>query len=348
MHPRTLLFMKILHAIFSTDFAGSENNCAQLAMLQYQAGHEVRVVIKGRNPKQVERFRQLIAPDQLIVIPAYWPSLLDKFYLHHIVRKFQPQVIHTHLGRATKRFGKIARALKIPHVASLHLNYEPKVYGACSGLICVAGWQRASLNSYGGKVAVVRNWVPRRMSHLAAQVPPKNNLIRLGSVGRLDNQKGYDILLQAFRQAFPKCDEPVELVIIGEGPNRAALERLAEGDARIRLPGYSANVAKELAGFDAFISSSRFEGLALVVLEAIGAKLPMLLTDVAGNRELADLQPQGVVRMVPPEDVNAMAAALKDLMASPLSPVNYDISELDESTVAVRTVAFYQQVIGAA
>jgi glycosyltransferase involved in cell wall biosynthesis len=340
--------MKILHAIFSRDFAGSENNCAQLAMLQYQAGHEVRVVIKGRNPKQVERFRQLIAPDQLIVIPAFWPSLLDAFYLNHIVRKFRPQVIHTHLGRATKRFGKVAQALHIPHVASLHLNYEPKVYGACNGLICVAGWQRANLSAYTGKVAVVRNWVPRRMG--ALKVPEKANpaITRLGSVGRLDNQKGYDILLSAFRQAFPQGSEPVELTIIGEGPNRTALENIAAGDPRIQLPGYSANVAKELASFDAFISSSRFEGLALVVLEAIGAKLPMLLTDVAGNRELADLQPQGVVHMVPPEDVNAMTEALKTLANSKFAPVNYDVSELDESTVAVRTVAFYQQVIGAA
>lgn len=339
--------MRILHAIFSTDFAGSENNCAQLAMLQYQAGHEVRVVIKGRNPRQVERFRQLVAPDQLIVIPAFWPSLLDGILLTRIVRKFRPDVIHTHLGRATKRFGKVARALRIPHVASLHLNYEPKVYGTCNGLICVAGWQRASLGSYAGKVAVVRNWVPRRMG--AAAVPPAKNpaIIRLGSVGRLDNQKGYDILLQAFRQAFPKGDEPVELVIIGEGPDRPALEALAAEDSRIRLPGYSANVAKELAGFNAFISSSRFEGLALVVLEAIGARLPMLLTDVAGNRELADLQPQGVVSLVPPEDVAAMAAALKTFASRNLAPVNYDVSELDESTVAVRTVAFYQQVSAA-
>ncbi len=340
--------MKILHAIFSTDFAGSENNCAQLAMLQYQAGHDIRVVIKGRNPKQVERFRQLIAPDQLIVIPAAWPSLLDGILLKRIVKKFKPQVIHTHLGRATKRLSKVAHALKIPHVASLHLKYEPKVYGACNGLVCVAGWQRASLASYAGKVAVVRNWVPRRMGNVTAPTKQNPAIIRLGSVGRLDNQKGYDILLQAFRQAFPKGSEPVELVIIGEGPDRAALESIASGDARIHLPGYSANVAKELAGFDAFISSSRFEGLALVVLEALGAKLPMLLTDVAGNRELANLQPQGVIPTVPPEDVNALAEALQNLTVKKLAPVNYDVSELDESTVAVRMVAFYQQVMGAA
>jgi len=340
--------MKILHAIFSTDFAGSENNCAQLAMLQYQAGHDVRVVIKGRNPKQVARFRQLIAPDQLIVIPAAWPSILDGILLKRIVKTFQPDVIHTHLGRATKRFSRVAKALGIPHIASLHLKYEPKVYGACHGLVCVAGWQRASLSSYTGKVAVIRNWVPRRLGNVKAPVKENSAIIRLGSVGRLDNQKGYDILLQAFRAAFPQGEEPVELVIIGEGPNRAALEAIAAGDARIRLPGYSANVPNELAGFDAFISSSRFEGLALVVLEAIGAKLPMLLTDVAGNRELADLQPQGVIPVVPPEDVTAMAEALKVLTEKKLGPVNYDVSELDESTVAMRMVAFYQQVIGVA
>lgn len=343
-----LAFMRILHAVISGEFAGSENNCAQLAVLQAAAGHEVRVVIKGWNPAQVERFKAAVGKDMLVVLPGKWPSILDSWLLKHVVRGFEPEIVHTHLGRATRRLGKVARALKIPHVASLHLTYEPKVYGPCNGLICVAGWQKATLKGYDKPVAVVRNWVPQ--GPVVPKIMKHDGIIRLGSVGRLDKQKGYDVLVAAFRQAFPEGNEPVTLVIVGTGPDREVLEVLADGDARISLAGFSNDVAGRMAEMDAFVSSSRFEGLALVVLEAIKAGLPLLVTDVAGNRELADLQAPGVVAVVAPDDISALAkglVALVDRLRVDAGRVAYDVRAIDPATVAERVVGFYEEVLAA-
>ncbi|RYG58347.1 MAG: glycosyltransferase [Alphaproteobacteria bacterium] len=343
--------MKILHCVITDDFAGSENNCAQLAMLQTQAGHEVRVVIKGRNPKQVRRFREIVAKDTLVVLPRRWPSLLDSWLLGYVLRGFEPDIVHTHLGRATRRMQPAAKKAKVPHVASLHLNYEPKVYGACDGLVCVAGWQEATLAGYAGEHAVVRNWVPARVApadnartRLRAAVGASADTLVFGSVGRIDMQKGYDVLVQAFDKAYPRGDEDVRLVIVGQEGNMGRdVAALAENDTRITLVGYSTEVPAWLSAFDVFVSSSRFEGLALVLLEAMGARLPLLVTDVKGNRELADLQKPGVVQVVAPENVDELAEGLKAMKGR--SRTDYDLSALNPATVAERVEALYQRVL---
>ncbi len=347
--------MRILHAIFTRDFAGSENNCAQLSALQAAAGDEVRVVIKGKNPKQVARFRNVVGPGHLVVLPGWWPSLLDAWLIRRVLQGFSPDVVHTHLGRATRRVGKVARKMKIPHVASLHLNYEPKVYGGCDGLVCVAGWQVPTLKEYRGKYALVRNWVPEQRDVSAADVADIRRVVGaaggdvrvIGSVGRVDQQKGYDVLVPAFRKAFPLGDEPVRLVIVGPSGNAwDTVNMAAVGDARIHVVGYQANVATWLAAFDGFVSSSRFEGLALVLLEAVGAKLPILVTDAPGNTELAGLQAPGLMDVVKAGDVDALAAGLKALDMKQ-RPVVYDLSALDRTTVAERVGALYREVMAA-
>lgn len=344
--------MRILHSIFTTEFAGSENNCAQLAALQAAAGHEVRVLIKGKNPRQEARFRDIIGKGRLVVLPGWWPSLLDKWLIKQVLRGFEPEVVHTHLGRATRRVGKVARKMKTPHVASLHLNYEPKVYGDCDGLVCVAGWQEPTLKDYRGKHVVVRNWVPESRGANASDVADIRRTLGaegrdvrvIGTVGRVDRQKGYDLLVPAFRLAFPNGDELVRLVIVGPAGNMwEDVNHAAVGDARIHVVGYQGNVPAWLAAFDGFVSSSRFEGLALVLLEAVGARLPLLVTDVPGNAELARLQAPGVIDMVPPQDVAALAEGLKRL-AGRRAPVAYDVSALDRETVVARVDALYGAV----
>lgn len=340
-----------MHGVFSGEFAGSENNCAQLAVLQAEAGHEVRVVIKGRSPKQVARFMDTVGKDKLVVLPRRWPSLLDGWLLRHVVKGFEPDVVHTHLGRATRRMRPVAKKMRVPHVASLHLNYEPKVYGGCDGLVCVAGWQEPTLNGYAGEHAVVRNWVPVRAkadeatrSRMRAKVGAGPKTTVVGSVGRIDQQKGYDLLVAAFKLAYPRGDEDVRLVVVGpEGNAWQDVLAQADTDKRITLVGYSTEVAEWLSAFDMFVSSSRFEGLALVLLEAVGEGLPLLVTDVKGNRELADLQPKGKVEVVTPDNVEALAEGLKAVAGRQRTA--YDLSTLNPATVAERVVALYQRIL---
>ena len=373
--------MKILHGVLTKDFYGSEHYCSQLARLQMQAGDDVVVLVKGGSAEPLKRFRSIVGPSRVIVTPAWSPPFLDRFFLGRAIRKVRPDVVHTHLGRATRLMGRIARRLGILHLASLHLRYNEATYGGCDGIVCVAAWQRATIRDFAGVVGVVRNWVPELRSQttgaamdtdVAAQSGGER-VITLGSVGRLDPPKGYDLLVEAFRLAFPlegivdaqgandradgNREHPapaVRLVIVGEGPERPRLERMAAGDRRIQLVGYQEDVRPWLEGFDAFVSSSRFEGLALVLLEAMTLGLPLLLAGIPGNVELADLQKTGrdlgrggaAIPVVEPEDVQALAGGLRALVAElargPRARVVYDLTELNPETAAARMAACYE------
>ncbi len=128
-------------------------------------------------------------------------------------------------------------------------------------------------------------------------------------VGRLVVQKDFGLLIAAFARIAGADDR---LVILGEGPERARLERLAAqlGVAdRVDLPGHVAEVASHLAAADVFVLSSRYEGVPAAVMEALAAGAPIVATDCSvAMTELLD--GGGLGRLTPPGDVEALAAAM--------------------------------------
>lgn len=138
--------------------------------------------------------------------------------------------------------------------------------------------------------------------------------LSLLSVGRLSPQKAYDVLLDALAQLSGTHD--FELVVLGEGPERAALEaqtqRLGLAD-RIhwRGTGDPAQVKAALRNADLFVLSSRYEGMSNAALEAMEAGLPLVLTACGGIDTYVDADMGWIV---PPGDTAALAAALSKAM----------------------------------
>jgi glycosyltransferase involved in cell wall biosynthesis/SAM-dependent methyltransferase len=148
----------------------------------------------------------------------------------------------------------------------------------------------------------------------ASLVPPDGVLI--GSVGRLTIQKGYDILARAARRV---CDlhPRVRFAVVADGPLRADLSALITqlGIAdRFHLCGFQQDPTAFLAAIDIFVSSSRWEGLPLVVVEAMLQGKPVVATNVGGNSEIVKTGSTGT--LVPPEDPNALANALLAMLDS--------------------------------
>ncbi len=133
---------------------------------------------------------------------------------------------------------------------------------------------------------------------------------RIGAIGRLHPQKGFDVLLPAFRAA----DLPgVTLEIYGDGPEREALHALAGGDARVVFHGHVEDPIAALSAVDAVAMPSRREPYGLVALEAMAAGRPLLVSTADGLRDHADL---GAIP-VPSLTVEAWTAALQKLGAQP-------------------------------
>lgn len=132
----------------------------------------------------------------------------------------------------------------------------------------------------------------------------------IGAVSRLDAVKGVSILIQA----LARVDE-AHLAIIGDGPERVALETLACSlgvAGRVRWAGHRRDVQHLLPAFDLFVQSSLHEGLPNAVLEAMAAGLPVVATAVGGTPEVVVDGVTGV--LIPPLDPDALARAITRLL----------------------------------
>lgn len=149
----------------------------------------------------------------------------------------------------------------------------------------------------------------------------------LGAVGRLEDVKGFDLLLRAFaRLKDPRGDTAIgtsedrqpRLVIVGEGSREESLKQLATdlGVAdRVYWAGYKDDAARAPTGFDISVMPSRQEALPLACLEAMAAGCPVVASDVGGLPEAVGDGETGYV--VPSENVDRLTEAIQTLLDDP-------------------------------
>ena len=142
-----------------------------------------------------------------------------------------------------------------------------------------AEWMRRIGVIPAGKVHVAPPLVDPFLS-LPDSVP--GEALRYGFVGRLDEQKGLDRIINAWRDVAP---DEARLEIVGNGPMREALEAMAEGDARITFHGATSSPADAYRLFDIAVMPSRWEPFGLSCLEARAAGRPVLVAPVDGLPE---------------------------------------------------------------
>jgi glycosyltransferase involved in cell wall biosynthesis len=166
---------------------------------------------------------------------------------------------------------------------------------------------------------------------------PRDTRVLL-AVCRLEPQKGVDVAIRALEE-IPGA----HLVVLGEGPQRAELERLA--NERVHLPGRVPDVAAWLRRADVLVHPVRWEGFGLAVLEAMLAGLPVVATNVSSLPELVG--EAGV--LVPPDDPSALAAAVNRVLAD---STRYGErgqerahAEFSVARMADRTLAVYKRTI---
>src|SRR3989339_2166644 len=148
-------------------------------------------------------------------------------------------------------------------------------------------------------------------------LPNKADKFWIGTVAELHPNKGLDILIEAFSRLVKdmlgnQTGWSLYLVIIGEGEERAHLEKIISGkrlDGRIILLGQIEEARKYLRAFDIFVLPSRTEALPYAILEAGLAGLPIVASEVGGIPEIIPDAEYGL--LVPPANVAELEKSLK-------------------------------------
>jgi glycosyltransferase involved in cell wall biosynthesis len=154
---------------------------------------------------------------------------------------------------------------------------------------------------------------PDTRREVRSELGLSESTIVLLAVGRLHRNKAHDTLLKALA-AIPEA----VLLVAGDGPLRAKLEQLAVdlGIApRARFLGWRRDTARLYAAVDISVFPSRFEPYGNVVVECWAQRVPLIAADSTGPKWLVEDGKNG--RLFPVDDVNALAAAIRELINNP-------------------------------
>jgi glycosyltransferase involved in cell wall biosynthesis len=169
------------------------------------------------------------------------------------------------------------------------------------------------------------------------------------AVCRLEPQKGVDVAVRALARVRGRHAN-AELVVLGDGPERAALERLAHDlDVPVHLLGRVPDVARWLRRADVLVHPVRWEGFGLALLEAMLASLPVVATRVSSIPEIVADGETGI--LVPPDDPGALGDAIGSVLDDPreLGRAGRERArhEFSVARMAERTTEIYRDVLRA-
>jgi glycosyltransferase involved in cell wall biosynthesis len=175
------------------------------------------------------------------------------------------------------------------------------------------------------RIVVIPNGVDTRRYRQAVDRAAVRRSLGLGEsdrliavVATLKEQKGHRILIDAAATVVRRCPE-AHFLLIGDGELRSALSSQISAlrlEGHVHLLGTRHDVANLLAAADLFALPSLWEGLAMALVEAMAAGLPVVATDVSGTRQVMIDGATGV--LVPPADAERLAAALIALLENPV------------------------------
>lgn len=234
--------------------------------------------------------------------------------------------VHAHFGTNSTTVALLCRTLGgPPYSFTVHgpeefdvpllLHLDRKVAGAAFA-VAISEYGRAQLMRWCApehweRIHVVHCGVDASFLAALPSAPP--SAVRCVCVGRLSEQKGQALLIEAVGRLAREGLE-LELRLVGDGPLRAPLEALIARlglEARVRITGWasSAQVREELQAARVLVLASFAEGLPVVIMEALALGRPVVSTWVAGIPELVEHGVSGW--LVPPGSVDELASALR-------------------------------------
>lgn len=328
--------MRLTLIIYSLSSGGAERVMSTMA--NYWAGKGWEITLLTFDNGIVPPFYDLdsrichiplgLAGESPNLITAIWNNLQRIRTLRTGIYNSKPDVVISFMNITNAIALLATRGLNIPVVVSERI--DPARYPIGRIWEQMRQWTypfadrivvqtKGTLNYFSSKLQARTCTIPNPVLLQLKVKEPSDKLLgerSLIAMGRLDKQKGFDLLLQAFAQLKARYPEWT-LMILGEGALRSELESLRNQlglTERVHFLGQVKNPSKFLKQADLFILSSRFEGFPNALCEAMACGLPVISTDCpSGPREIVRHDLDGI--LVPNEDVLALAAAMERLMS---------------------------------
>jgi glycosyltransferase involved in cell wall biosynthesis len=353
-HPR------VLHLIGSLERGGTESQLVRFIARSSAPDHHLVVVFSGIGPLADE----LPAPPVLIgpvrrgvrAPDSIMRTLLD---LRYLLREVEPDVVHAHLAHS-EVLAALAVTPGIPIVAGRRGRtplFETPLAGRMAHWLCAKREAVLVCNSSSLARDARRHPAPERIDVIPngidvtgySSTPPPMGPPTVVVVASLRAPKGHDRFLRAFRSVRERVPE-ARAVLVGDGPRRAELEDLSallRLDDAVEFVGSVGDPRPYLAMAHVVALTSTSEGLPNAVLEAMASARPVVATAVGGVPELIE---EGVTGRLVPQDDRAVADALVDVLADPVSSARMgtagrERARLFDWEVAVAaTEALYRQL----
>ena len=215
---------------------------------------------------------------------------------------------------------------------SSHKNEFRQFFSLYDHIVCVSNLSMATLKKTTGlsvKISVIYNTFDvDGIRYMAREKLPgkrirNNKIVRLVSVGKLSEVKGYMRLIRVFCKLVKQDSMNASLTIIGEGEQRGLLECFANEHGIkdcISLPGFDSNPYKYISRSDLFVCSSYTEGFSSVVAESLILGVPVITTDCPGMHEMLGNNEYGIIT---DNSEEALYEGLKRLLADPKLLIHY-------------------------
>ncbi|MER3555718.1 MAG: glycosyl transferase family 1 [Meiothermus sp.] len=328
----------VVFLITALGLGGAETQVVRLASGLKARGWQVSAVTmvpKGHNAEALERLGvRVFSLDMRRSLPD--PRAV--MALARLLRQEKPTVLHAHMVHANLLARFVRLFAPVPVVVSTAHNIDEggrwrelayRLTDPLSNLTTQVS--EAGLERYvrigatpAHKIRFVPNGIntaefrpdPAARQRLRDELGLGGDFVWLAA-GRLTEAKDYPNMFHAFKKAL-ETDRNSMLLIGGTGELMESLQTLAQElglAGRVRFLGLRKDMAQVMNAADGFVLSSAWEGLPMVLLEASASGLPMVATDVGGNREVVHQGQTGF--LVPPRDSAALAGAMTKLMALP-------------------------------
>lgn len=343
-----------VRVLVTTDagFGGAERVVFALARHAAECDVPVHVVMLAGTGELLDRLQQRKIP--CTALQARSARAVSVSRLERLLEELHPALIHAHLHHANRLCQRTSLVTRVPLITTEHAVdprflphrwfLERRLHPRSRAVVCVSA---CVASAYAHRVGVPADTLHVIAPGLTPPITPSSRsgaIRRLGFLGRLEREKGIDVLLRAFPQGPP---DGIEFAIAGTGRWKAHVERWARRHpSSVQLHGFVADVDGFLSTLDALIVPSRTEGFGLSAAEALARGVPVLLADLPALRELLPVT-QGFEPFFHPTP-NQLRAAVDRLLERG-DPARADASKrreglvtaLAESTMFERWDALY-------